>query len=215
MNREKLQNYVGNGERAQPTFSAREMQRRQDAVRGVMREMKLDAALFTSYHNICYLSDFLFCYFGRRYGLIVDHNKATSVSAGIDGGQPWRRTYGSKNITYTDWEKDNYFHALRGLTKGVKRLGIEFDHINLDTMALLKAEFPDMEFLDIAQPSMRLRMVKSDEEIAHITRMTRIADWAVRPVVTQARLGYPSMKLPCIPPPQWFVKLPRPGHMAN
>jgi creatinase len=62
------------------------------------------------------------------------------------------------------------------LTKGVKRLGIEFDHINLDTMALLKSEFPDMEFVDIAQPAIRQRMIKSEEEIAHITKMTRIAD---------------------------------------
>jgi creatinase len=176
MNRERLQNYTDNGQAVQPTFSPGEMQRRQDAVRGVMRDLKLDAALFTSYHNICYLSDFLFCYFGRRYGLVIDHQSATSISAGIDGGQPWRRTYGGKNVTYTDWQKDNYFHAVRGLTKGVKRLGIEFDHINLDTIALLKSEFPDMEFFDIAQPSMRLRMVKSEEEIVHITHMTRIAD---------------------------------------
>lgn len=176
MNRERLQNYTGNGKAVQPTFSPQEMQRRQDAVRGVMQELKVDAALFTSYHNICYLSDFLFCYFGRRYGLVIDHKGATSVSAGIDGGQPWRRTYGGKNVTYTDWQKDNYFHAVRGLTKGVKRLGIEFDHINLDTMELLKSEFPDMEFVDIAQPAMRLRMIKSEEEIAHITHMTRIAD---------------------------------------
>ena len=100
MERERLQDYQGNGEKAKPTFSAKEMQRRQDAVRKVMAELKIDAALFTSYHNICYLSDFLFCYFGRRYGLLIDHNKATSISAGIDGGQPWRRTFGN-NITYT------------------------------------------------------------------------------------------------------------------
>ena len=43
-------------------------------------------------------------------------------------------------------------------------------------MALLKSEFPEMEFVDIAQPAMRQRMVKSQEEIAHITKMTRIAD---------------------------------------
>lgn len=176
MNRERLQNYVGNGEQVKPTFSAKEMQRRQDNIRKYMTEAKIDAALFTSYHNICYYSDFMFCYFGRRYGLVVDHKGCTSISAGIDGGQPWRRTFGGKNVTYTDWQKDNYFHAVRGLTKGVKRLGIEFDHINLDTMALLKSEFPDMEFVDIAQPAMRQRMIKSAEEIAHIEKMTRIAD---------------------------------------
>ena len=175
MERERFQDYTNNGEKAKPTFSAAEMQRRQDSIRGHMAQAGIDAALFTSYHNINYYGDFLYCYFGRRYGLVIDHTIATSISAGIDGGQPWRRTFGG-NVTYTDWQKDNYFHAVRKLTGGVKRLGIEFDHINIDTLNLLKSEFPNMEFVDIAQPAMRLRMIKSAEEIAHITQMTRIAD---------------------------------------
>ena len=34
----------------------------------------------------------------------------------------------------------------------MKRLGIEFDHVNIDTLNLLKSEFPGMEFVDIAAP---------------------------------------------------------------
>ncbi len=188
MQRERLVDFRNNGEKAVPTFSAIEMRRRQDAIRAHMAANDIDAALFTSYHNICCLSDFLYCYFGRRYGLVIDHDGATSISAGIDGGQPWRRTYGD-NVTYTDWQKDNYFHAVRGLTKGVKRLGIEFDHITLDTMALLRAEFADMEFVDIAEPAMRMRMIKSDEEIAHITAMAKIADIGGAACVEATRPG--------------------------
>ena len=192
MERERLQNYVGNGEKAVPTFSDAEMQRRLDDIRGYMAKENIDAALFTSYHCINYYSDFLFCYFGRRYGFLVDHTIATSISAGIDGGQPWRRTFGGRNVTYTDWQKDNYFHAIRGLTGGVKRLGIEFDHINIDTLNLLKSEFPNMEFVDIAAPSMRLRMIKSAEEIAHITKMTRIADIGGAACVEAIGVGVPE-----------------------
>ncbi|MBC2837456.1 creatininase, partial [Gemmobacter straminiformis] len=50
MQRERLQNYVGNGTPVTPTFSATEMQRRLDAIRGVMAKNGIDAALFTSYH---------------------------------------------------------------------------------------------------------------------------------------------------------------------
>ncbi|MEY4872036.1 MAG: hypothetical protein RLZZ563_1366 [Pseudomonadota bacterium] len=192
MQRERLQNYVGNGEPVQPTFSATEMQRRADLIRKVMAENGIDAALFTSYHCINYYSDFLFCYFGRRYGLLVDHNIMTSISAGIDGGQPWRRTFGGKNVTYTDWQKDNYFHAIRQLTGGVKRLGIEFDHITIDTLNLLKSEFPQMEFVDIAQHAMRQRMIKSAEEIAHIEKMTRIADIGGAACVEAISVGVPE-----------------------
>ena len=192
MERERFQDYTSNGEAAPQTFSAAEMQRRIDAVRGYMASESIDAALFSSYHCINYYSDFLFCYFGRRYGLLVDHNISTSISAGIDGGQPWRRTYGGKNITYTDWQKDNYFQAIRKLTGGVKRLGIEFDHINIDTLNLLKAEFPNMEFVDIAAASMRLRMIKSAEEIAHIEKMTRIADIGGAACVEAIGVGVPE-----------------------
>ena len=192
MQRERLQNYVGNGTPVAPTFSAPEMQRRLDAIRKVMADKGIDAALFTSYHCINYYADFLFCQFGRRYGFLVDHNVATSISAGIDGGQPWRRTFGGKNVTYTDWQKDNYFHAIRQLTAGVKRLGIEFDHITIDTLNLLKAEFPGMEFVDIAAHSMRLRMIKSAEEITHIEKMTRIADIGGGAVVEASLVGTPE-----------------------
>ena len=175
MERERFQDYTNNGEKARPTFSAAEMQRRQDAIRKHMADNDVDAALFTSYHCINYYSDFLYCYFGRRYGFVITADKATSISAGIDGGQPWRRTFG-ENVTYTDWSRDNYFHAVRKLVGSARRIGIEFDHVNIDLLNLLKSEFSGVEFVDIAAPSMKLRMIKSAEEIAHITEMTRIAD---------------------------------------
>jgi creatinase len=192
MERERLQNYVGNGEKGTPTFSDAEMTRRLTDIRAHMAQAGIDAALFTSYHCINYYSDFMYCYFGRRYGLLVDHNISTSITAGIDGGQPWRRTFGGRNVTYTDWQKDNYFHAVRTLTAGVKRLGIEFDHISIDTLNWLKSEFPQMEFVDIASASMRLRMIKSPEEIVHITKMTRIADIGGAACVEAVGVGVPE-----------------------
>ncbi len=191
MKRERLQDFTNNGEKVVPTFSTAEMTRRLNSIRSHMASKDIDAALFTSYHNICYYSDFMYCYFGRRYGLVVDHNKSTSISAGIDGGQPWRRTFGG-NITYTDWQKDNYFHAVRQLVSGVKRLGIEFDHINVDTMNSLKSEFPSIEFVDIAFSAQRLRMIKSTEEIEHITKMAKIADIGGAACVEAAKVGTPE-----------------------
>ncbi len=194
MERERFQDYTNNGAKVQPTFSAAEMRRRQDAIRAHMSANGVDAALFTSYHNINYYSDFLFCYFGRRYGFVIDHDRATSVSAGIDGGQPWRRTFGD-NVTYTDWNRDNYFHAISKLTGGVRRLGIEFDTVSVDLLNLLKAHFPEMEFVDIAAPAMRLRMVKSAEEIAHITEMARIADVGGAACVEAIEVGTPEYEV--------------------
>ena len=122
-----------------------------------------------------YYSGFLFCYFGRKYGLVVDQDDATTITAAIDGGQPWRRSHGD-NITYTDWRKDNYFRAVQQLTKGVKRVGIEFDHVHLDFRGQLEDAMPGVEFVDIGQPSMRMRSIKSAEEHDLIREGARICD---------------------------------------
>ena len=156
-------------------FSAAEMERRQKAVRDWMAENAVDACLFTSYHCINYYSGFLYCYFGRKYGFFVDEKEATSISAGIDGGQPWRRTFGN-NITYTDWRKDNFFYAVRSLAKRIKTLGIEFDHVSLDYRRQLEEALPGVKFVDVGQPSMWMRTIKSAEEHGVIREGTRICD---------------------------------------
>ncbi len=152
-----------NGEKEYSPFSDAEMERRQNDVRGWMAENKVDATLFTSYHCINYYSGWLYCYFGRKYGMVIDHNKATTISAGIDGGQPYRRSFGD-NMTYTDWRRDNFYRAVRQLTAGAKRIGIEFDHVNLDFRRQLEEALPGVEFVDVAQPSMWMRSIKSMEE---------------------------------------------------
>lgn len=169
-----------NGEKSWRPFSDAEMTRRQNSVRRYIGDNQIDACLFTSYHNICYFSGFLYCYFGRRYGLVIDHDGATTISAAIDGGQPWRRSF-ADSITYTDWRKDNFFHAVQQKTKGVRRLGIEFDHVSLDYRRQLEEALPGVEFVDVGQPTMWMRTIKSDEEIALIKEGTRICDiggWA-------------------------------------
>ncbi|KFI30234.1 creatininase [Haematobacter missouriensis] len=191
MERERLQDFSGNGSKVAGTFSAGEMQRRLTAIRSYMAQARIDAALFTSYHNINYYADFMYCQFGRRYGLLVDHEHATSISAGIDGGQPWRRTFG-RNLTYTDWQKDNYFHAIAQVIGAARRVGIEFDQVSVDLLNLLQDAFPSVVFVDIAAPAMRLRMIKSAEEIAHITEMARIADIGGAACVEATGTGVPE-----------------------
>jgi creatinase len=166
---------IKNGEKVRGTFSAEEMTARLAKLRAQMAQSDVEVALFTSYHNINYYGDFLYCAFGRNYALVVDQDRATSLSANIDGGQPWRRTFGD-NLVYTDWQRDNYFRGLQQLIPDGAAVGIEFDHVNLQNRQKLGDALPNCTFVDISGPAMRLRMVKSAEEIAHITEMTRIAD---------------------------------------
>ena len=164
-----------NGAKAVPTFSATEMARRQGDLRRTLAALDLDAALLTSYHNVNYFSDFLYCSFGRRFALVVTAERAVTVSPGIDAGQPWRRTFGD-NVTYTDWDRDNYIRALQGELEGVRRVGIEFDHVSLDLRRQLGDAFDGVEFVDVAPATMWLRTIKSAEEIALIREGARTAD---------------------------------------
>ncbi|WP_092223788.1 M24 family metallopeptidase [Desulforhopalus singaporensis] len=166
---------IYNGEKVEPTFSKNEMERRLTGLREHMATQGIDAVLFTSIHNINYYSDFLYCAFGRPYGLVVTQKKSTSISANIDGGQPWRRTYGD-NIVYTDWQKDNYFRAVQKLIAGKKRVGVEFDHINLENYKKVQDALPGVQLVDIAKAAMGMRMVKSNEEIELIKNGAKVSD---------------------------------------
>ena len=87
---------IPNGDNIVHTFSDKEYQNRQDSLRKHMASSNIDAVIFTSIHGINYYSDFLYCSFGRPYALVITQDKATTVTANIDGGQPWRRTFGVK-----------------------------------------------------------------------------------------------------------------------
>ncbi len=164
-----------NGVKAKPTFSEGEMKSRIAKLRAYMAQESIDAVLFTSIHNINYYADFLYCAFGRPFGLVITHDAHTTVSANVDGGQPWRRSF-ADNIVYTDWRQDNYFRAIKTLIRGAARIGIECDHLTVERRDKLTQFLPAAQFVDIAAPAMRFRMVKSAEEHALIRQGARISD---------------------------------------
>ena len=154
---------IPNGEKVRGMFSEAEMRSRQQKLRQYMAGNDVDAVLFTSYHNINYFSDFVYCRFGRDYGLAVTQDIHTTITANIDGGQPYRRNALGDNLVYTDWQKDNFFRGVQQLIGGARRVGVEFDHLSLQNLDKLKAAMPDAEFVDIGLPTMKMRMIKSAE----------------------------------------------------
>lgn len=187
--------YITNGQAVQHTFSQAELTRRQTQLRQLMVTKNIDTAIFTSIHNINYYSDFLYCAFGRPYALVIDQDNATTLSANIDGGQPYRRTFGD-NLVYTDWQRDNFFLGLKKLVSHAKgRIGIEFDHLSLERYNQIKALFPQAEIIDIAACCMQLRMVKSEEEIAHIKQGAAVCDVGGLALVEAVQEGIPEYEV--------------------
>ena len=186
---------IPNGEKVQPTFSKAELNARLEKLRRYMAENDMQAVLFTSYHNINYYSDFVYCRFGRDYGLVVTADSYTTVTANIDGGQPYRRNQLGDNVVYTDWQKDNFFYALKNLIKDGSNIGVEYDHMPLQNLEKMKAAFPSSNFPDIAVPTMKMRMIKSAEEIAVIKHGARVADIGGAAIRDAIAVGVPEYEI--------------------
>ena len=164
-----------NGARAALAFSPAEYARRMASLRAIMAEADVPAVLLTSMHNIAYYSGFLYCGFGRNFGLVVTADAATTVTANIDGGQPRRRSH-CDNVIYTDWRRGNFWRAVADLVGPAPRLGIEGDHLTLAARDALSTALGAPALVDVASATMASRFVKSAEEIALIRDGARIAD---------------------------------------
>ena len=174
------------GERLLP-FAPEEYEARLRDLRAIMAEVGVEVAVLTSMHGIAYYSGFLYCSFGRPYGLVVTRDQSVTISAGIDAGQPWRRGQGD-NITYTDWARDNYWRAVEQVAGTGKAVGVEEDHLTLLQSQKLDAFLSPSRRVDIGQRSMRQRMRKSPAEIGLIRAGAATADvggYAIREAVKE------------------------------
>ncbi len=164
-----------NGEKARLPFSNKEYENRLSKLRALMETSGVEAMLLTSMHNIAYYSGFLYCSFGRPYACVVTAQRCVTVSANIDGGQPWRRCYG-ENLIYTDWQRNNYWRAIKSVLANMRHIGIEADHMTLAARDTMMSLLGEIKITDLNADIMKLRMVKSSEEIELIKGGARIAD---------------------------------------
>ena len=154
-------------------------------LRAIMDANGVDAVVLSSMHNIAYYSGFLYCAFGRAYALVVTAREAVTISAGIDAGQPWRRG-ATDNITYTDWQRDNYWRAIVHVAGKGKSVGIEGDHLTLAQSEKMRAFMQPSSVTDIAPMTMQQRMRKSPAELEIIRAGANTADvggYAIRDAV--------------------------------
>ncbi len=186
-----------NGEKVKLPFSDKEYQNRLSKLRKVMSDQNIEMTILTSMHNVAYYTGFIYCSFGRPYGCIVTQNKIVTISANIDASQPWRRSH-CENIIYTDWKKDNFLKAIVsiiGRNEPPKTIGIENDHVTIEIKDKLNAIFSDAVFRNIANHLMKLRMIKSDEEIEIIKNGARIADLGAEEMIKYIMPGQTELEI--------------------
>ena len=186
-----------NGKKVKLPFSDKEYNQRLDKVRTIMERDHLDMIILTSMHNIAYYTGFIYCSFGRPYGCIITQNKISTISANIDASQPWRRSH-CDNVIYTDWRRDNFLKAIVsiiGKDDPPKNIGIENDHITLDVREKIGSIFSFSVFKDISKELMKLRMVKSSEEIEIIKNGARIADIGGQEISENIKVGATELEV--------------------
>ena len=186
-----------NGEKVKLPFSNQEYKNRVLKLREVMSANNIDMTILTSMHNIAYYTGFIYCSFGRPYGCVVTQKKIVTISANIDASQPWRRSH-CDNVIYTDWKRDNFLRAIVsiiGRDQPPKTIGIEADHVTLEIKDKLNSIFLDSVFKNIANDLMKLRMIKSDEEIKIIENGARIADLGAEEIVKHIKPGQTEIEI--------------------
>ena len=57
-----------------------------------------------------------------------------------------------------------------------RTVGVEFDFVHLESYRKFSDALPNANFVDVSQPTMKMRMLKSPEEIELIKQGARIAD---------------------------------------
>ncbi len=186
-----------NGDKVKLPFSNKEYDQRLEKLRMIMDKNNLDMIILTSMHNIAYYTGFIYCSFGRPYGCVITSKKISTISANIDASQPWRRSH-CDNIIYTDWKRDNFFKAIVsiiGRDNLPKNIGIETDHITLDMRDKFGSIFSFSDFRDISKELMKLRMIKSNEEIEIIKNGAKIADLGGEEIVNHIKEGASELEI--------------------
>ena len=186
-----------NGEKVKLPFSNKEYDERLTKLRSVMDRNNLDMVILTSMHNIAYYTGFIYCSFGRPYGCIITEKKIVTISANIDASQPWRRSF-CDNVIYTDWKKDNFLKAIVsiiGKDEPPKNIGIENDHITIETKEKLTSLFNFSKFKDVSKDLMKLRIIKSKEEIEIIRSGAKIADIGAEEIVKHIKVGASELEI--------------------
>ena len=185
LNRPEMYRFHNGGKKDTLPFADQEYHARLKGLREIMVAHEVDAVVLTSMHNVAYYSGFLYCSFGRPYACVVTKTECVTISAGIDAGQPWRRSI-DDNITFTDWTRDNTWRAVASVTGLGKVIGCEADHLTMERSEKLNTFLKPKRGVDIAPATMQQRMRKSAAEIALIKHGSNVADvggYAIREAI--------------------------------
>ncbi|MGO0062515.1 M24 family metallopeptidase [Brevibacillus fluminis] len=171
-------------------------QNRVGALRAFMAEQGLDAAMVTNPINVYYLTGFRCNPHERFLALVQDNrNEQTLLFVpSLDREAAQAAAAGCTIVPITDTE--NPFEVLRskvGATLGT--MGVEKKDVSFWQYERLRETFPDAAYTDVQPFIMGLRLKKTPQDIAYVTRAVQIIEQVVEHAFTHAKIGMTEAEL--------------------
>lgn len=184
-------------------FSDAEMQRRVRALQGELATLGADAAVLHTPDNSFYVSGHaLLSGWGRpAVTAVTATGAATLVVAMIEKENGERSSWITDVRAYADEENVHVVAAraigdfLRSQNAARGRVGVEDEHLSLGTRRLLQEALPEATFVSISPAMSRLRIVKSEEELALLRLGGRIAQVGARAFLDVVREGATELEV--------------------
>ena len=154
----------------------------QQLIEKIIRRAKVDAILFLSLENICYLCGFT----GSDGALIITGQERTFLS---DSRYEEQARGEIRNAAFKKYRQkiEGLVQFLRDL--GIKRLGFESNAMTYEDYRKLKEKLARVSFIPLAHEIDNLRVRKEPEELEKIRRAIRIASVSFNDTVSRIRAG--------------------------
>ena len=152
-------------------------------VRDFLVQRNIDAALITNPDNIFYLTDFRSDPHERLLGVVVFQEADPFVICpAMEVADVKTIGWNYDAVGYLD--TDNAFEFLeQAIAERISTfnlLAIEKEHLTVDRFEILQERFPALKFAGVDEQLAYARLIKSDEELAHLRKAAELADYAIQ-----------------------------------
>ena len=162
-------------------------------LRAWMQLHSLDAAYVTKPVSIAYLTGFHAEPHERLMALAVRPDGATLIVPALEREKASRQADQADIVSWRDGEDPTAL--VRVALEGCVEVGIEKDHITVQSAEMLMARTSAREMLDAGQEIRRLRRIKNAGEIEKLARAAAITDAAGEAIIAKLREGQSELEV--------------------
>jgi len=189
-----------------PTFSDAELERRRQAVYGLMEQEGVDAALFYGSgryaSDIYWLSDWPS---SREAYLLMQNGKEPVILMQLFNHYPMARVMSAiKDVRWAGANTiDSVVDLIRERGLGLKKIGL-VGPISYQVYNKLREKYPAATFVDLSGKLRMMRTVRSAEEIERIRLASRLTDQSIQALAESLCPGLREDEIPAIIEPVYL-----------